>query len=179
MEKNSEGKNRKYYVKKRGLDAVDRIARLNNHFIKGKKGVWKSATDEPPQEREVVDYQPLETEQLENIVNMICGGGCGAAFTQECMASFLHTLGYETPAMDTRKFMFMTLFKKMGHVRNNMCDVALNTGLMDRSYDLLGINCYPWSESPSYINKICGKLTAMNDGARNIAKCKRERIMVV
>ena len=180
MEKNSEGNNRKYFVKKRWLDAVDRMARLNNHFIKGKKCVWKSAVDELAQKREVVDYQPFETDQLENIINRICGGGSGAAFTQECMACFLHTLGYETPDMDTRQFMFKCLFKKMGNVRNNMCDVALNTGRLDRSNDLLEINCYPWWESPSYINKICGKLTAMNDGSRNIAKCERERrVMVV
>ena len=75
--------------------------------------------------------------------------------------------------------MFLTLFGKMGHVRNDLCEVALNTGRLARSCELLEINCYPWLESPSYINKICGKLTAMNDGARNIAKCKRERIMVV
>ena len=173
MEKNEAGqKNRKYFVKKRWLEAADSLARLNGHYIKGKKGVWKSATDEPPQKRDVIDYQPLSTEQLENVVNRICGGGGGAAFTQECMACFLHNLGYETPDMDTRAFMFKTLFQKMGHVRNALAEVALNSGLMNKCYDLLDMQCYPWLESPSYLNKICGKLTGMNDTKRNIANCR-------
>ena len=174
MEKSKDGqRKRKYHVKKRWLETVDRLARLNNHYIKV-KGVWQLATVQEPDKKSIVDYQPLDIETLKTLVLKIDGLE-SMTYAQDCFANFLHNLGYETPDMKTRVFMFKELFRRYNTAINELTEDALNNRNMDKACSLLwqvtDVNSSLLG-SNFFMNKVCGKLSELNKNAENLAHCK-------